>query len=625
MDRQEKTGETQQTEPCADQQTGQQVDREHPMGQPAGQRARWGKPLLVMLAIAAGVELLVFNFPFWRCLLTQTALPFSYFPFNPLRMACTWGLMVFCYAFRPRGRLMAAPVGENPALFKRGLRIVVVCAMVLVFAITMINPWYLGISAFSGNNDKNEPVWYNENAQREYDELADAFIAGKASLPDEVPQWLTEMSDPYDMSTRDAIEAQTGEKYYWDAAYHDGKYYVYFGAVPCLIYFVPFHLITGGAGLPTGIPIDISIMFYIAGLGVLLSYVARRCYPRARVGTSLLALIGAIASSGLLLALMYPSLYQIPVTTSMALAVWGLYFWLRAVREDRTGFYAVGSLLIALIVGCRPPLAAIAVFGLIPLLHLVRRREKRGWGMLAFLCPVFLVAGAICLYNAARFGSPLDFGAAYNLTAVDFSQHHFSISRIPLGLYNYVFQPPVFSGSFPFLQASNLDAAWAAGNYIEAMPGGVLASFPFLWTIALFWLPKHQPRMKLSVIFLVLVALIVVIFDTEFGGMVGRYQIDFSFIFALAAALVAIAISGCGTQRRPFDDADGVHELTTYVRIPSAACAVVLLVLVVLTLAFCVMLMVFLASGESYPTGTNIFSRAPWVFEALRHFFQFWG
>ena len=47
----------------------------------------------------------------------------------------------------------------------------------------------------------------------------------------------------------------------------------------------------------------------------------------------------------------------------------------------------------------------------------------------AFVLPVVLVAIGLMWYNAARFGSPFDFGANYNLTSNDMTRRGFSVGR----------------------------------------------------------------------------------------------------------------------------------------------------------------------------------------------------
>ena len=80
--------------------------------------------------------------------------------------------------------------------------------------------------------------------------LAQAMAKGQLYLEEEPPQWLKDMEDPYDKGARDEAQKETGEPYLFDVAYHDGHYYVYFGVVPVLLFYLPFYLLTG-ANFPT--------------------------------------------------------------------------------------------------------------------------------------------------------------------------------------------------------------------------------------------------------------------------------------------------------------------------------------------------------------------------------------
>ena len=62
---------------------------------------------------------------------------------------------------------------------------------------------------------------------------------GQLYLEEEPPDWLKSMDDPYDKSARDELQKETGEPYLFDVAYYDGHYYVYFGVVPVLMFYLP--------------------------------------------------------------------------------------------------------------------------------------------------------------------------------------------------------------------------------------------------------------------------------------------------------------------------------------------------------------------------------------------------
>ena len=56
---------------------------------------------------------------------------------------------------------------------------------------------------------------------------------------------LKSLSNPYDYRLRSMTLEPAGVSYLWDAAYYIGRYYVYFGIVPELLFFLPYYLATG--------------------------------------------------------------------------------------------------------------------------------------------------------------------------------------------------------------------------------------------------------------------------------------------------------------------------------------------------------------------------------------------
>ena len=76
----------------------------------------------------------------------------------------------------------------------------------------------------------------------QYQELAEALSEGKVSVGD-AEEALLAVKNPYDTI---ALQA-AGIGYRADYAYHNGKYYVYFGIVPVLLLYLPYYLLTGGA------------------------------------------------------------------------------------------------------------------------------------------------------------------------------------------------------------------------------------------------------------------------------------------------------------------------------------------------------------------------------------------
>ena len=159
-----------------------------------------------------------------------------------------------------------------------------------------------------------------DNAQQ-YAELAKAMAHGQLYLDEEPPQWLQDMDDPYDKGARDELQKETGEEYLFDVAYHDGHYYVYFGVVPVLIFYLPFYLLTG-ANFPTAIGVLIAIIMFVLGCSALLDRFARYHFKRVSLGLYLLLQIPLVICCGILYLLKFPTFYSLPISLGLAFSVW---------------------------------------------------------------------------------------------------------------------------------------------------------------------------------------------------------------------------------------------------------------------------------------------------------------
>ena len=246
-----------------------------------------------------------------------------------------------------------------------------------------------------------------------------------------------------------------------------------------------------------------------------------------------------------------PDFYSVPIITSMAFVVWGIFCWLKAFdfAKYKNLLFATGSLLIALSVGCRPQSALICALAL-PLFmgYLLKDKyiaTKKGIiDFISLAAPVVVVASGIMIYNYIRFSSPFDFGSAYNLTTNDVTNRGFEWGRIGLGLFTYLFQPPEFTAVFPFIKAVDIETNYIGKTIMEYCFGGMITSLPFLWT--LFLLPKAKYMLKKKGTFaftisLILIGSAIVIANTQAGGLLQRYYSDFGYIFFLASTIIIFA------------------------------------------------------------------------------------
>ena len=347
------------------------------------------------------------------------------------------------------------------------------------------------------------------------------------------------------------MEKATGEGYLFDTAYYDGRYYVYFGVVPELLFYLPFFLATG-ADFPTAIGVLIAMVAFLIGCTALLDRFARYHFKQVSLGVFLLLQAPLVLCSGMLYLVKFPTFYSLPIMCGLAFSVWGLYLWMRGRASERPcGWYLAGSACMALVAGCRPQLLVLSLvaFPLFWRRFITKKRlfTKEGAGEFAcLLAPYFIVAAGLMWYNWARFGSPTDFGANYNLTVHDMPKRGLSLGRILPALFAYFIQPPTVDGTFPFILPVVFDTTYMGQTVREVTFGGIFACLPVLWLLPFapsLLKARFQQRSTNTVAGAVLVLLasgvLVALFDAELAGILQRYFADFSFMFLVSTVLLA--------------------------------------------------------------------------------------
>ena len=121
-----------------------------------------------------------------------------------------------------------------------------------------------------------------------------------------------------------------------------------------------------------------------------------------------------------------PTIYSVPLALGLTLDLLGISFWLSAAQPDgsvKKSCLIAGAACIALTVGCRPQLAIVTLFAFPIFWKEIKERKffsVKGMGnTLSVILPFLVIDTALLYYNIVRFGSPLNFGATYNLTGFD--------------------------------------------------------------------------------------------------------------------------------------------------------------------------------------------------------------
>lgn len=520
---------------------------------------------------------------------------------NAVRMGLLVLLGLLILLFRPGSELYR----EGLDLKKRRQKTLLLsCACLqaacLLFVGVAIRPWK--------TYDKNSKGW-PANAQYEY--MADSLADGRVDIEVEVPGWLKEMDNPYDWPARAAEQAKhPGKAALFDFAYYDGKYYMYFGIVPELLFSLPYRLIFH-TNLQSWIPVVLCIILYSFIVYALIFEISRR-FKHVSIGLYLLSCAVFTAGSSVEYLVYFGNVYTLPIACGLMFAALGLTLWMRSadrvlypaaggktggsVRSgakvlsgaagrsgvpDQSGkagpsisarqgvrvgriSLLLGSLCMALVAGCRPQLLIAFLFAVPIFLPALKKEEcsgkERAVNGLYFLIPFAVIGGLLMYYNDIRFDSPFNFGAAYNLTSNDMTHKGFVLDRNFLGIFAYLFLPARMKTVFPFFATVDVSSMTEyMGTLInEPMLGGWFA----LNAVGVFALTpllrkkcfRDRGLRRWAVLSSVL-ALIVMEADLQMSAITWRYQSDFGWLFSFTVVLSLFAIGEyCREENRNMGD-----------------------------------------------------------------------
>jgi hypothetical protein len=425
---------------------------------------------------------------------------------------------------------------------------------VLIVAILLIN-----IVATTWAGKAADPdVWREQRDERDYQEkeyelYAEALLQGHSYLNIRPPRYLARMRNPYDRTLRNDMTYRYREKVLWDAAYYNGRYYVYFGIVPALLTFLPYRLVTGSA-LPTW-----RAVLFMADLLWILSFymiyvLVRKYFKKTSLGVYLLLSCAFVPAAGVIYLAAFPVVYSVPFIYGLVFTVAGLSLWMRGF--DRKGHahrerMAAGSLLIALTLACRPTMILTFLLAFPIFWEEIRagkffRPSKNSLLNTAAVILPFIPVGLLQMqFNKARFGSPFDFGADYNLSVTDLTKKTWSIAKNIPALFQELFQPLQIQPQFPFITGIEVATDYQGYMFKDLMIGGFFALN--LLALFCFWIFRLRKKMIAGKTFGLAVfsfglAVILIELDVQVGGISQRYMIDYGWLLMLTAILAILTI-----------------------------------------------------------------------------------
>ncbi len=457
------------------------------------------------------------------------------FHFSWSRAAVIFGAFLFLWMFLPRSVLWTKRLwDEQGHLDKHALYTMI---------ITLVLPFPLLVLLLSNNT----VYLQSEGGFAFYRELAHALAEGHTEIGLKASPELLAMEDPYDPVA--LLEQEV--PFYLDYAFYQGKYYVYFGVIPCLLFYLPLYALFG-VDVPGWLVLVSLVWLIVLGNALLLLNMAKRYRPDLSQAVFGLLWVAGTAVYSLPSVLGDACNYYIPQLSGIVFFLYGLLSYFRAVEKaenkkntKKVGILlAAGSFLTAFTAGARPQMVLGAVVSLPVIFPLLFTKEESGrkpvWGrIVCYALPYLLTAAGLMLYNYVRFGSVLEFGTKYNLTFAYVNQGGLYPETAGAGLFYYLLRPFHLTGMYPYLQRTSLD--WSNPGLLANHPsiGGLYILYPLLWAGALLLAGKNREGERtgelyaVGRLFLALVP-VLVIADALMGGLMDRYKLDFA-VFAAAA------------------------------------------------------------------------------------------
>ena len=460
--------------------------------------------------------------------------------FNALRFAFVFAALMLVYVFR---RTKAGEsIAKNFTHTQAGMVAVAVC---IASAVTV---WVMSASGEDGNCIIY-PLEYGAEHYSPYIQQFDAFMKGQLHIDVQPSAEMLALENPY------SPDARNGLSFLYDRAFYDGKYYSYFGIAPILTVYYPLYLLTGI------LPADSTVAGIFSVITAIFLPLAVVEWSRLRKNSNpWLALacgIGAyFASAALIIQRGRAPFYYIASIAGTAFVSAFLFLIINAIQFKKTApravFLALSGVAYGLAFMSRLNSVLPVTFGIIAfiVIYFIKGIKEKSLSrflgdMTALGLPVGLVLVFTLWYNNARFGSPLQFGTAYQLTVADTSYYELYGGGIFHTLFHYFVQPLRISDMFPFVQFEYFRlAGYGRSLYIDSNFG--MLALPFMLSLLLspviFRSKTTHGNSKIMLSVLLISFAVTAYADMCMGGVIFRYTADLLPMGAFVSAAILLEV-----------------------------------------------------------------------------------
>lgn len=469
------------------------------------------------------------------------------FEFNVFRFIITISIILFIYLMKHNDLFNQVYSEKN---FKQEVVLLVILTIFFLL-VSFINTYSSGESSTLRANDTFFKVdeayssFYNKD-------FVDSIIAGKLYLLEDPSEKFMELEQPYDPLERKVLEREVD--YRWDTAYYNGHQYVYFGILPVLLTFLPYHLLTGNYLKISAVVFGFSLLIFILLKEILLKLINR--YFKEIPFKNVIYLFITFCSGTLIFyANGISRFYEVVIIAGLYFVLQGIFFILKSLEKEKNRYKNIflGCFCLALSVACRPTDLLISIIILPYLISLlvknIKKIKKDKKDLLKLLLavgiPYITIGILLMIYNYVRFESVFEFGAKYQLTINNMMKLKSRIFTIPVGIICNLFSIPNFIAEFPFIANHNELITFNGFYYIENMLGGLFIIAPIcFFNFFIFKINKKLENKELKCLIntLLVVGSLIAIISIMMAGSNQRYIIDYAWIFILSGILIFMVI-----------------------------------------------------------------------------------
>jgi 4-amino-4-deoxy-L-arabinose transferase-like glycosyltransferase len=383
-----------------------------------------------------------------------------------------------------------------------------------------------------------------------YGMLTEALLEAHLHLNRVPDPGLLALPDPYD-NLANRIYRLTDATH--DLSLYRGRFYLYFGAAPAVVFFAPFRLITGRY-LPENLVLALlMIATFLISLSIVRRLAAELPRPGTLVDLLVVALLGLCNFAPFLLR--RPRTYEVAIAAGAFFALLGVNALSRGLRPKAgIRWLAFSGAAFGLAFASRPTQGLGAALMFVASVLLFRRDGRAGLrGIAALWSPWLMVVGLVLLYNQARFDDALEFGMKYQIT--EWNQRAatlFSPAFLPFNADLNLLAPPMVSPEFPFFQLgpASIGPPPVGHQTVESIAGlipclpAVLAAW--LWPL---WLRRAGP-LEWTGLCLAIQAALNAAVVLCFAVATVRYQWDFLPMLLVSVALAWLRLLETFSRRR---------------------------------------------------------------------------